>query len=267
MQSEFKRLFFGIEVHAPWPSDLPRGRLLDENHRHITLAFLGNIPFLPLQEKLSSFPKILQNIGSAGYFDRCLALPPRHPHVIAWHVQWLEQNSMVQRSQIILSDWLVSQGYALDQRPWMPHVTLCRKPFDEEEWMNAFSPLPCYTGAIHLFESVGSLNYIPIWSYPLRAPFEEVDHTADLAFIVRGDNFENLFLNAFTALAFKAPDLLKYFHLPKPFNHLDDIIIALNEILSRMDSIAGCPMKAVSFHGEAIQLEKALIQWEMIVDV
>ncbi len=38
---EEKRLFFGAEVSAPWPKELPQGRVLEEKARHLTLAFLG----------------------------------------------------------------------------------------------------------------------------------------------------------------------------------------------------------------------------------
>ena len=31
MKEEIKRLFFGIEVHAPWPYLLPKGRILDHS--------------------------------------------------------------------------------------------------------------------------------------------------------------------------------------------------------------------------------------------
>ena len=48
---------------------------------------------------------------------------------------------------------------------------------------------------------------------------------------------------------------------------LDDVVIALNERIARMDSEVGCPLKAVSFHGEIEVLSPSLLQWEMIVDV
>lgn len=267
MQNEIKRLFFGIEVHAPWPSNLPKGRLLDESHRHLTLAFLGNIPYPPLRALLDHFPKISLKMGSVGYFDSCLALPPRHPNVIAWHAHWLEENSSISNVQKILSDWLISHDYSLDKRSWMPHVTLCRQPFDAHVWMKDFSPLPFYTGSIHLYESMGHLNYVPLWSYPIKAPFEEFNHTADMAFIIRGENLEQLYHHAFTALAFKAPELMKFFTPLKSLENLDDIIIALNDSVSRLDGAIGCPMKAISFHGEIIPLKDSLLQWEMIVDV
>lgn len=267
MQEDVKRLFFGIEVHAPWPSHVPKGRLLDENHRHLTLAFLGNIAYPPLREILDQFPKISFKIGEVGYFDSCLTLPPRHPHVIAWHAHWLEENPSIVRIQKILSDWLISHGYSLDERPWMPHVTICRQPFDAHMWMKDFSPLPFYASSIHLYESVGNLNYDPIWSYPVKAPFEEMNHTADMAFVIRGENLKQIYDHAFTALAFKAPELIKFFTPMKSLNHLDDIIIALNHIVSRADSEVGSPMKAISFHGEVIPLQDSLLQWEMIVDV
>jgi 2'-5' RNA ligase len=267
MSEEIKRVFFAIEVHAPWPSKLPQGRLLDETHRHLTLAFLGNIPYPPLHNILEHFPTPLMRIGSVGFFDSCLLLPPRHPHVVAWHAHWLEDHTALVTFQKQLMEWLLSHGYSLDTREWKPHVTICRQPFHAQEWQKAFAPLPFYTSSIHLYESVGNLQYVPIWSYPIKAPFEEIDHTADMAFIIRGETLRHIYHHAFIALAFKSPDFLDFFKPDAPLTSLDDIIIALNEMIARVDSAVGCPLKAVSFHGEIVVLPDSLLQWEMIVDV
>lgn len=267
MTEEIKRLFFGIEVTAPWPSDYPKGRMLDESHRHLTLAFLGNMPVTPLQSQLESFPKAAMRVGSVGYFDDCLILPPRHPNVVAWHTHWLEETQSVAQFHHQVNDWLMQHDYPIDKREWNPHVTICRKPFDPLAWKKAFIPLPFYTSSIHLFESVGELHYLPIWSDEIKPPFEEIDHTADMAFIIRAESLFQLYCHAFTALAFKAPEFLNFFNAEYSFNSLDDIIIALNHLVTRVDSVVGSPLKAVSFHGKIVTLPNDLLQWEMIVDV
>lgn len=266
MKEEIKRLFFGIEVHAPWPAPLPKGRMLDESHRHLTLAFLGNIPFAPLLKLLEHFPKLPMHIGSVGFFDACLTLPARHPHVVAWQAHWWNGYSKCLELHSLLTQWLSSHRYSIDERKWLPHVTLCRQPFDPGKWKEAFKPLPFYTSSLHLYESIGNLNYIPIWSMPIPCPFEEIEHTADMAFIVRGETLLELYHHAFAALAFKAPDLLDYF-MAGPIASLVDIIVLLNAIICQADAAIGCPMKAVSFHGEIIVQPDSLLQWEMIVDV
>lgn len=267
MTQEIKRLFFGLEVQAPWPSHLPRGRLLDESHRHLTLAFLGNIPYQPLLKLLDTFPKPPISVGSVGYFDSCLTLPPRHPHVVAWHVHWSDDNTPIIAFQKSLMEWLFLNEYPTDSREWKPHVTLCRQPFNPRDWEKAFRPLPLFTGSIHLLESIGNLKYIPIWTASIPHPFEEIEHTADLAFKIRGENLQQIYLHAFTALAFKAPEFLDFFISIPSIHSLDEIIFALNDMIAKMDGAIGCPMKAVSFHGEIITLPDSLLQWEMIVDV
>lgn len=267
MQENIKRLFFGVEVYSPWPIQLPKGRLLDEQHRHLTLAFLGNIPYLPLKEHLLEFPHFSSKVGSVGYFDACLTLPPRHPNVVAWHAHWLQKEEPLVLFQKRLSDWLISKGYSLDKRPWNAHVTLCRQPFEADQWNKDFIPLPFYTTSVHLYESVGNLSYLPIWSYPIAAPFEEISHTADMAFIIRGENLQQIYQHALIALAFKAPEFLDFIEPVEEFNHLDDVIIELNALVSKVDRAVGCPLKAVSFHGELTEIENALMAWEMIVDV
>ena len=74
-----KHLFWGMEVHAPWPEKLPQGRLLDTEHRHLTLAFLGNVNPFQMQEALRTFPPPPFTLGFAATFDQCLFLPFLHP--------------------------------------------------------------------------------------------------------------------------------------------------------------------------------------------
>lgn len=266
-KEEIKRLFFGAEIHAPWPSSFPQGRWLDSEHRHLTLAFLGNIPYPPLRQLLESFPSTSLKLGEVGYFDSCLMLPPHHPNVIAWHAAWYHPQNRLTAFQTILSDWLLAHQYVMDARPWKAHVTLCRSPFDSNAWKKHFIPTPFYTGAIHLYESKGNLNYLPIWSYPLKSPFVEINHTADMAFKICAETLDQLYHHAFTALAFKFPELLQFFISKESLQSLDQVIISLNEIIAKMDSAVGCPLKAVSFHGEITTLQDGLLQWEMIVDV
>lgn len=266
MREKIKRLFFGVEVHAPWPEDLPKGRILDPEHRHITLHFFGNIPYEPLKSLLGDISQFPFSIGSVGYFDECLTLPHRHPHVVAWHAQWRGDNPLAS-FQAKLSKWLHSHQYRMDARPWMPHVTLCREPFNPKEWKESFKPIPFYTSNFHLYESVGSLKYIPIWSATILPPFEEIEHTADIAFIILGESLQQLYLNAFTSLAFKFPELLDFFISGETLQSLDDVIILLNAVICQADAAIGCPMKAISFHGRMAVLENSLLQWEMIVDV
>ena len=236
------RLFFGMEVAAPWPEELPSGRILLEPDRHLTLAFLGesNMP------DLSSFPKPPFSIGFAGIFDKPVFLA----HVAAWHVQWLEEGLVSYQKE--LANWLHLKDNFLS------HVTMTRKPYVDSEWKNAFQQLPLYVKNINLYESLGYSKYKILWQYPLLAPFDEIEHTADIAFLVRG----NLFLHAQLALAFHYPQMIRYFDT-RSIAELDEIVNALNAMIARADSEIGCPFKAVSFHGT----ENHTNEWEMIVDV
>lgn len=241
------RRFFGMEVAAPWPEEFPNGRLLLEADRHLTLAFLGDEE----PPDLASFPKPAFEIGPAGIFDKPLFLPHREPRVAAWHIHWLEEGVATYQKQ--LAHWL-----QLKEEKFLSHVTIARKPFVIHEWKEPFQKLPMYVKDICFYESLGCSHYKALWKYPLLAPFDEIEHTADIAFRVRGD----LYLHAQLALAFKYPPLIGYFHFQEMID-LEEIVSSLNVMIARADSEIGCPFKAVSFHGALT----ANNEWEMIVDV
>ncbi len=251
-------MFFGAEVCAPWPHT-PRGRMIAEGQRHLTLAFLGTASFDALQPLLLHFPRPTFSIGPVGKCDRLLFIPEEHPRAAAYHVEWFHGD--LTSLYAALQTWLSLK----DTRAFLPHVTVARSPFDKAEWQAGFQEFPLLIRAIHLYESTGQLNYEPLWTYPLILPFEELEHTADIAFVIRGEDLNALFAHAQTALSFKFPQFLPYFSKTIP-KTLDALITALNQGISIADREVGCPFKAVSFHGEILQKE-SLLHWEMIVDV
>lgn len=260
-----KRLFFGLSMQAPWPESWPEGRVLAEPDRHLTLAFLGQRPKGDI-DLLLKCPVPAFVFAPCGSFDSCLMLPEeKRPHVFAWHVRW--ESEEVRSFQRELVSWLHAQGVSLSDRPWLSHMTIARAPFDADAWQSTFHPLPCYASAFHLFESLGSSKYRSLWAKPFQVPFEEISHTADIAFLVYAKDLSSLYQSAALALAFKYPPFLSYIEKSRSFSSLEDIIIALNYALSCADIDLGCPFKAVSFHGEITETAPNFIQWEMIVDV
>lgn len=260
------RLFFGAQVLAPWPHDYPEGRMIPEETRHVTMAFLGPTSLPRLEALLPSVPHPPFRIGPAGVGNKLVFLPPEKHRVAALSIEWLDPPSVFNTYQETFSDWLKKGGYPPDERPWFPHVTLARAPFDTTEWQRHFTPLPLFVSAIRLYQSMGTLDYKPLWEIPLMPPFEEKEHTADLAFLIRGNTPQELHQHAQLALAFKSPMLIPFFG-KKLQDSLDGIIIALNEMVGIADAECGSPFKAISFHGQIKADEHKLLHWEMIVDV
>jgi 2'-5' RNA ligase len=267
--SETKRLFFAFEALAPWPPELPSGRYLAEKNRHLTVAFLGEVHFPSLIEILPQIPKPNFTIGKAGIFNCCLFLPERHPNVVAWHVDWLDDPTSLVSYHKKLAFWLNEHGFLIKKHEngFLPHITICRKPFQLNEWRKAFSPLPMMIKDFNLYESLGHSCYRSRWSYSIKSPFEELEHTADVAFLIRGNNISEIYKHARMALAFLFPLVLSILVDNKELNSLDDVIICLNEIITVLDQKEGSPFKAVSFHGTLKEVEDKTLEWEMIVDV
>jgi 2'-5' RNA ligase len=179
-----QRLFLGMEIYAPWAVTWPGGRLLEESSRHVTLVFLGSVLLEEVNFILRAFPTPLFSLGPVGLFDQCLFLPKQKPRAAAWHIVWQELSILSFQEE--LARWLRENGFAISRKPWFPHATLCRQPFEEAKWKESFQKLPCYAGTIHLYEHAGSLKYKSHWSWPLFSPFQEIEHAADIAFHVYG---------------------------------------------------------------------------------
>jgi len=253
-----KRLFFGAQVKAAWPQELPPGRLIPEETRHMTLAFLGQSALS--KAEYSHIPKPPFALAPAGIGSQLLFLPKHAARVVALDVTWLEDPQPLLAYQKILADWL-----SLKKSSFLPHITLARMPFEKKAWKEAFSPIPFFLSAIHLYESVGSLEYQILWTHPFQRPFIELEHTADLAFEICGTSLNQLFVHAQLALFFAFP-LLTQFYTSASVQTLDALVIELNRMVTLCDVEQGCPFKAVSFHGR-IEERNGLNFWEMIVDV
>ncbi len=265
--NETKRLFFGFDVYAPWPAELPSGRVLDPSDRHMTIAFLGSVSYSKIADLLPNFPKPPFNVGLTGFFDKCLCLPEHHPHVIAWRMGCWSEYSIVEEYQMRCIKWLREKEFFLSHADsFLPHVTLCRSPFVVNHWKKSFASIPFYIKDLHLYESLGNSKYQPIWTVPLQAPFEELDHTADMAFLIRGGSINQIYHHAYAALSFHYPLLNSYTAIEVKLEKIEDVVTALNTQVSRVDQEIGCPFKAVTFHGDLLQDEHGF-KWEMIVDV
>ncbi len=269
-----KRLFFGFHLDAPWPLQLPKGRIIASHFRHMTLAFLGEMPFDQIEPLFAQFPKPTFSIGPTGIFDRVIFLPKHFARVVAWHMQWMEDAEVMESFQKTLALWLHEKNLLPPgkERPFLPHATICRKPFSRSVWARHFSSIPFMVTGFHLYESLGDLQYSSLWEYPLLLPFEEIPHTADLAFKIRGKDFSDLYLHAQIALLFTFPKLTPTICKKEPFSSLEEVIARLNKWISYVDQTMGSPIKAISYHGDAILCTDSVrahtfLEWEMIVDV
>lgn len=262
-------LFFGFQCQANWPEDLPNGRFIAEANRHITIAFLGKTDIDLIMQQLEKLPLPKFFIPPIGLFDKCLFLPPRNPRCVSWHTEFITKEKELINYQKELAEFLYKRDF-LDKkqidRPFLPHMTICRKPFILKEWKKSFYKMPFCLGPLHLYKSLGHSDYEPIWSHIITYAFEEIEHTADIGFLIRGESLDEMQKSAEMALGSIHPPILKYTEKRKEPKDLDHIIIDLNRLITRADKNEGCAFKAVSFHGD-IKEKNQILEWEMIIDV
>jgi 2'-5' RNA ligase len=258
-----ERFFIAFVIDAPWPDLLPAARYLIPEERHLTLAFIGKAQPEDVVKSFETLPMPSFKVGFCSYFDQLLFLPehPSSPRVVAWHAKIPHEEAV----RAFVTEVHIHMGLVLN-KPWLPHVTIGRSPFEKAAWEKAFQPLPFMTYKIALFESLGHLRYKPLAEIALAPPLERLEHTADIAFIVRGASINELLQNALIGLSFDDPRFLRFQPDLKEVASIDEIIIALNHFIAVIDEVEGSPFKAVSFHGNLKQTQD-FYEWEMIVDV
>ncbi len=163
-----------------------------------------------------------------------------------------------------LSEFLEREGYQLERREFLKHITLGRSSFSEREWKKNFRPLPLYFHHFHLYESYGGLRYEPIWSHDLLPPFEEIESRTDLTLRIYGSSLRQLFYNAQIALTFKCPELLPFLDPRFEGHSIEEGILQLNAIINRANSEVKVPLMNVKFQGEVSPI-KGILMWEMVV--
>jgi 2'-5' RNA ligase len=262
-----KRFFFGFEIDCPWASseEPKRGLPLPSKERHVTLAFLAEQEEEEVACLVKDIPFGDFCLAPAGIFTKSLLLP----HCIAWEIEWKTGKEEVLSFEKSLYAWLMQHLKELPKRrdDSTFHTTVCRKPFCAKEWQDAFTKLPVICTFFHLFESLGHSRYLSRWHHDLTLPFVEIEHTADIAFFIRGKTLQDIYSNAQIALAFHFPKFIPFFEDCKGFSSLDGVIEALNRMVSTIDTHIGSPIKAISYHGSLCQIQSSIYEWEMIVDV
>lgn len=261
-RSTYKRLFIGFDIECPWPNNFPAGRILNSNDRHLTMAFLGQAPF----EKTLEFVHSLSlpfKVGLAGQFNRCLLLPPKQPHVLAWNIDWFENNNDLLGFWRVLTDQLkLNQLPVSENESFLPHVTLSRMPFIVKDWEKAFTPLPFIAKNLHLYESLGHSTYKSCWKLALKPPFNQITSTS---FQLHGNSIEQLYLHAQVALSFLQPKFLPFIRTEIPSDNLLEVKFELiNTIERHQDEIQGV-FKSVDFEQAIRTEEDGTLTWMMEV--
>lgn len=268
---EEKRLFLGLSIEAPWNNSFPNGRILKIEDRHLTLIFFGKCDYSTIENHLGRMPLPSFLVTPVGILDKFLFLPKKtQKKVVAYHATFFDKE--LENYQQTLFDWCIenrlidsNQNSSCENR-FLPHLTIARNPNSIEDWNNSFLPHPFYIKDLCLYESLGNCTYEVLWNKKFLLPIEELPHTADIAYIIRAKDLQDLYIHAQIALCFSDENFLPFIDLKTKIENLDHLVMELNHIVAIVDIEIGSAFKAVSFHGNIKEENKILI-WEMVIDV
>lgn len=260
------RVFIGFQVDAPWPAKLPNGGHIHPGERHMTLAFLGDVDLDSLLSHLPEFPLPPLTMGFVGHFSETLFLPPKHPSVVAWHADLEEKHREISEYQLQVSDWLKLRGFppAGEHRVWLPHVSICRTPFDKHEWEQVFEKYPFTCSKIHLYESVGNLRYESRWIYSLFPPFEQIKNSEGLVYTIRGKSLDEVYKHTQAALTFLDTHFLSAFDERAQPKNIEQMERSFNDSLRRVNAKWGSSVKSLrSIEGD--KENQGYLEWKIEV--
>lgn len=216
----------------------------------MTLVFLGN-------EEIHDFIEPDWTLPPLGILERWIFLPEETPRVVAGVPIFLEGEDELLAYQKKLAGHL--------KEPFTPHVSVSRGPFDRQAWEKFPCQIPFFVSGVALYKSLGYSKYEILFEKKSLAPFEEIEHTADIAYKIRGENFTQLALHATLALACKYPAFTKYLKKVPQMHSVSEIVKLLNQWIAEIDISEGINLKAVSYH--AAMSDNKILEWTMVVDV
>lgn len=266
-------LFIALDIQAPWPDQWPKGRIIQEEFRHLTLLFLGKTNLEKTLSVLNKLPKIFFPFAKIGFLDEVLFLPNnvKSPRVCAYHVDFKDEIKTVFDFQDQLLQTFKKAGFEFSEQDYhfLPHISIARNPQDMDQWKKITQPLPAIFPSLHLYESLGYSSYRKLWSREFILGFEQLPHTADIAYAIRGKDYNQLLKHAEMALAFEFHPFCRVIDQKdsiEDVNSINEIVKRLNKSVSLCDIESGVPFKAVSYHDQ-VKAKKNYLEWEMIIDV
>ena len=185
-----KRLFIGIpiqsiealQIREPWRKDERLNPSMlkwsDPDNWHITLVFLGNTPETEIdllqrliEESFSDIPSFNTRLKGIGVF------PNTHNPKVLW--LGIEDIQPLMSAQIRLVELLQLHGFAFDNKPLKPHLTLARirnagHLTSFESLLNRyqyFTSTPIEVNQVILYESIQTINgpvYRPLFMKGLK---------------------------------------------------------------------------------------------------
>jgi 2'-5' RNA ligase len=134
--------------------DSIQGRFIKNEHMHLTLEFLGEMPLEKVKIikdtiKQVTFESFTINLSKIGYFEKK-----------AGNIYWIgiEDNEILFGTQAKLHKLLTKQGFKLEDRPYKPHITIGRKVkmkenFNPENLFNSINQININVDKIDLMKS------------------------------------------------------------------------------------------------------------------
>jgi 2'-5' RNA ligase len=194
-----KNLFLAFEIKGQWPASFPKARLIPDAYRHLTLAFIGPYDNSSVMNVVPTIPRFKDTISPSGRLDNLIFLPPGIERIAVLIPQFFDMPAVMNYQKEVSGDLLRKLGLQ-EKRSFLPHVSIARAPFDHKEWKEISWNIPFYVSSLSLYQTVASLRYDILWKQPYTPPFDEIDHTADLAYTIRGRNLSELFSHALLCL-------------------------------------------------------------------
>ncbi len=143
-----------------------RGRFVDKDNIHLTLVFIGECD----EASLNRIKNVMDEISIDPFKIKLndLGRFERKQGDIVWI--GLEENSTLSRIVYQLEEVLRREGFTIEQRPYIPHVTLGRKVKFLGEFPQVEFNIPINISSLSLMESTsrsGRLQYISLYSKKL----------------------------------------------------------------------------------------------------
>ena len=251
-------LFFGFEVQTPFVETLLKDQMGKMQISPLPFLFFQESVCQKVDDLVCKMPEPSFRVGPIALAE---AAPSISNHILG-NVQLCMKRfgaDLIGPYQKLLRHYFIQEGCQMNKKNYTKQIFWKGPSLFSQKIEDIFHPFPFYFLNFHLYKRCEKRRYVRIWTHDFLPPFKEVESGN---FILYGESFQQIFLNAQIALSFKFPAFTAFIDDKYRVRNLHDGGVRLMTLIYKVCDAIKIPIRKAIFPDHGKQ-EKGLLKWDL----